>query len=207
MDGVAERVRIGLLGGTFDPPHIGHLFMAERAAEILNLRQILYVPVGDPPHKQDIVRSPVKHRLAMLECALDGNPLFSVSHVDIERPGPHYSADMVGLLQREYPDATLYFIMGADSLRDLPKWHAAERLFPQCQLVVYPRVGVSVHPAMHEEVLPGLAEQVIMLDAPLIEVSSTSVAEWLAQGRTVRYLVPDSVLAYIEETDLYRGSS
>ncbi len=199
-------MRIGLLGGTFDPPHIGHLIMGERAFETLDLDRVLYVLAADPPHKQGMVRNSVEDRLAMLTRALAGNARFAMSRVDIDRPGPHYSADTVALLQKEYPDGDFYFIMGGDSLRDLPRWHQPERLIAQCRLAVYPRAGLDAPPTLHGDKLPGLAERVVMLDAPVIDVSSTDIVERLAGGRSVRYVVPDAVLAYIQEAQLYRGN-
>ena len=102
--------RIGILGGTFDPPHIGHLILAQHALDAIGFSQLLFVPAADPPHKQQEAKTPVEHRLAMLDCAIADNPQFTISRVDVDRPGPHYSVDMVRLLQKDYPLAELYFI-------------------------------------------------------------------------------------------------
>jgi nicotinate-nucleotide adenylyltransferase len=195
--------RIGILGGTFDPPHIGHLILAEYALDALRLNRVLFVPAADPPHKQDEEKIPIAHRLAMLKLAIEGQERFEISRVDIDRPGPHYSLDMVQIIQRQHPDAELYFIMGGDSLHTLPKWHRPAEFIQQAKLAVMRRPGDPVSADMHEGVLPGLAERVVFIDAPLIGISSTEIVERLAQGKTVRYLVPDAVLEYIVSRQLY----
>ncbi len=198
--------RIGILGGTFDPPHIGHLVLGEYAAEALDLKQVLFVPAADPPHKIAVHKSPVAHRLAMLQIALADNPRFAISRVDIDRPGPHYSLDTVKIIQQAHADTELYFVMGGDSLRDLPTWHRPEQLIEHCRLAVMERPGTDAHPAMHDPILPGLAERVVMVNAPMLQIASSSIVPRLQQGRSVRYLVPDGVLAYIHEQGLYRKS-
>jgi nicotinate-nucleotide adenylyltransferase len=200
--------RIGILGGTFDPPHIGHLILAEYTVEALDLAHLLFVPAADPPHKQHETRIPIHHRLVMLERAITGNEYFGLSYVDIDRPGPHYSVDMVRIIQTQYPDAELYFVMGGDSLRDLPQWHRPQDIIEMCKLAVMRRSDEAVQPDMHEAVLPGLAERVVIIDAPLlgIWISSTHVIERLQQGKSVRYVVPDAVLDYIMQHRLYRKS-
>ena len=195
--------RLGILGGTFDPPHIGHLILAEYARESLDLAQILFVPAADPPHKDD-TRLTVEHRLAMMERAIAGNPHFAVSLADIERPGPHYTVDLIPILQAQYPDAELYFLVGADSLRDLPKWNRPQELIRLCKLAVMRRPDVDATPEMHEVILPGLAERVTMLDAPLVDVSSTEIVARMQAGKSIRYIVPDAVLDYIQANGLYR---
>lgn len=201
MDGLA--LRVGILGGTFDPPHIGHLILGEYAADALDLARLLYIPAADPPHKQDEHKTPVEHRLAMLKLALADNPRFEISRVDIDRAGPHYSLDTVRIVQTQFPEAEIYFIMGGDSLRDLPLWHRPADLIRLCRLAVMARAGADARPEMHEAVLPGLAERVVMIESPLIEISSTGIVQRLGAGRSVRYLLPDAVLNYIQQHDLY----
>lgn len=195
--------RIGILGGTFDPPHLGHLILAEHAADALGLAKLLFVPAADPPHKQHETKTPVHHRLRMLECAIQGNPRFSISRVDIDRPGPHYSVDMVRIIGKLYPDTELYFVMGSDSLRDLPRWYHPDELIRLCQLAVMRRPGDDVRLDMHAAVLPELAARVVMVDAPLIGISSTDISDRLRQGQSIRYLVPDTVLSYIQSHPIY----
>jgi nicotinate-nucleotide adenylyltransferase len=195
--------RIGILGGTFDPPHIGHLILADYAVDALQLTRLLFVPAADPPHKQQEVKSPVGHRLAMLERVVQNDNRFGISRADVDRPGPHYSLDMVQIIQRQYPDAELYFVMGGDSLRDLPRWHQPAAFIRLCRLAVMRRPGDAVQPDMHEAILPGLAERVVIIEAPLIGISSTEIADRLSQGHSVRYLVPPAVWDYIVENNLY----
>ncbi|MEP6984883.1 MAG: nicotinate-nucleotide adenylyltransferase [Chloroflexota bacterium] len=196
--------RIGILGGTFDPPHIGHLILAQHALDAIGFSRLLFVPAADPPHKQQETKSPVEHRLAMLDCAIVDNPYFAISRVDVDRPGPHYSVDMVRLLQADYPQAELYFIMGGDSLRDLPKWQQPQELIRLCKIAVMRRPQSTISRTMHSDTLPELAERLTIVDAPLIDVSSTAIVSRCAAGNSIRYLVPDAVLAYIKDHQLYR---
>jgi nicotinate-nucleotide adenylyltransferase len=196
--------RIGILGGTFDPPHIGHLILAQHALDAIGFSQLLFVPAADPPHKQQEAKSPVEHRLAMLEWAIADNPYFAISRVDIDRPGPHYSVDMVRLLQADYPLAELYFIMGGDSLRDLPKWHQPQEFIRLCKIAVMRRPQNTISRNMHRDTLPELAERLTIVDAPLIDVSSSAIVARCTAGQSIRYLVPDAVLAYIKDHQLYR---
>jgi nicotinate-nucleotide adenylyltransferase len=190
MVGLMERV--GIFGGTFDPPHLGHLILAEYAVETLDLSCLLFVPAADPPHKQQEKNTPVEHRLAMLELAISSNSRFTLSRTDVDRPGPHYSVDMVKIIQKQYPDAELFFVMGGDSLRDLPRWYRPAELIQLCRLAVMHRPGDTARPDMHEDVLPGISNRVVMIDAPLIGISATEII-----------LVPDAVLDYICAHQLY----
>jgi len=196
--------RIGILGGTFDPPHIGHLILAEYTMEALQLDHVLFVPVGNHPHK-DNTRQETFHRLAMLDLAIAGNERFSISTVDLDREGPHYSADTVHIIQQDYPDAQLYFVMGGDNWRNLPTWERARKLYDRAKLAVMKRADEDISKDMHREALPGAEEQVEIIDVPLLSMwlSSTHVVERLHKNQTVRYLVPDDVLLYIDEHKLY----
>lgn len=194
--------RIGLVGGTFDPPHIVHLVLAEFALDALKLDAVWFLPAADPPHK-DMTRTPSAHRFAMLELALADRPELISSRVDMDRPGPHYTVDTLRLLRQQHADADFYFIMGGDSLRDLPKWSRPADLIALCHLAVMDRPGVGVTADMHEDVLPGLKDRVIMIESPMLGFSSTEIAARLRAGKSVRYLVPDPVLTYIREHRLY----
>ncbi len=197
--------RIGILGGTFDPPHIGHLVLAEYAAEALDLERVLFVPAATPPHKLNEVRTPVDHRLNMVQLAIESNDRFVLSRVDVDRPGPHYTIDMVAIIQQQYPDKEVYFVMGGDSLRDLPKWNRPAELIQCCRLLVLQRPNMEpISPSMHEQLLPGISERVTILDDPLLGFSSTGIVARLQSGRSIRYMTPDSVLAYIHDHQLYR---
>lgn len=196
--------RVGVLGGTFDPPHYGHLILGEYAADALGLEKVLFVPAADPPHKQNDDKTAVSHRLMMLSLALSDNTRFQLSRIDVDREGPHYSLDMVKIVRQEHPDADIYFVMGGDSLRDLPTWHRPAELIQLCWLAVMHRPGAQADPEMHARTLPGLAQRVVMIDAPLIEISSTEIIQRLRTGHSVRYLLPDAVLHYIQRHKLYQ---
>lgn len=216
MDGLSDTPRdsqvkqqavvehIGIYGGTFDPPHYAHLYLAEFACDALALSKVLFVPAGTPPHKS--ARSDVQHRLAMLELAIRGNPTFHLSRVDLDRPAPHYSVDMVALLRQQYPDAHFEFIIGGDSFRDLPTWRTPlDIVADRTRFVVVPRPGTEAHmrPDLHDKVYPGLSDKVLILPTRLLNMASTDIAAELRAGHTVRYLLPDAVLDYIEQHHLY----
>ena len=198
--------RIGILGGSFDPPQIGHLILAEYGRESLRLDRIVFVPVGDHPVKKCEIRLPLAHRLAMLELAIGDHPDFALSRVDIDRAGPHYSADMVKILRQHHPNAALYFLMGGDNFRALPSWERPHEVYRCCRIVVMKRADEDFHPDMHDDRLPGLSRQVDIVDVPMLSVwvSSSYVVNRLRSNRSVRYLVPDRVLDYIRANNLYR---
>ncbi len=204
--GGMRRERIGILGGSFDPPQLGHLILAEYSCEELDIDRVLFVPVADHPVKRAELRLPIAHRLAMLELAICGNPRFSISRVDIDREGPHYSADTVKLLGARYPEAELFFVMGGDNLRDLPSWERPQELIQRCRLAVMKRADEQISADMHDHALPGLSSRVDIVDVPMLSVwlSSSYVLSRLRAGRSIRYLVPDPVLKYIVDKQLYR---
>lgn len=199
-------MRLGILGGTFDPPHFAHLIMAEYTREQLNLDRILWVVTADPPHKQGQTISPVEHRLRMVGMMLADNPAFELSRIDVDRPGPHYTVDMVSILAAQYPGSALFFLMGADSLRDLPNWHNPVRLIQLANLVVMERPGVVYDLAQLEALIPGLRDCVIIEDAPVIDISSSEIRVRATSGRSIRYLLPANVETYIHAQGLYRTS-
>lgn len=208
MVGVNRVQRIGFLGGTFDPPHIGHLILAEYTVEALALDRLFFVPAADPPHKRGRHKAAIQHRIAMLELALAGNEHFTLSRLDVDRDGPHYSSDSVRMLQRKYPEAELYFVMGGDSFQDFPNWHEPEIIAEYCKLAVMYRPGSdALYPAMHEAVLPGLAERVVMVEAPGmgIDIASSEIVQRVQEGKSIRYLVTEAVLHYLQENGLYKG--
>ncbi len=197
-------MRLGVLGGTFDPPHFAHLIMAEYARELLGLDRVLWVVEADPPHKQGLAVLPIEHRLRMVEIALADNPAFELSLIDVDRPGPHYTVDMLSILSTQYPGSDLFFLLGADSFRELPRWHDPAGLIRQAKLVVMERPGVVYDMAMLEASIPGLAERVVLVDAPLINISSSDIRARVASGRSIRYLLPTNVETYIHTQGLYR---
>ena len=196
--------RLGILGGTFDPPHIAHLVLADQARRQLNLARVLFVPAGQPPHKRDRAVSSVEHRVAMTQLAIAGDAGAELSRVDVDRPGPHYTADMLALLQAKHPDARLYLLVGSDSLRDLLVWHAPARVIAPARLAVMRRPGAEPDWRSLESCLPGIAERVDWVDAPWLDVSSTDIQRRVRERLSIRYLVAEAVERYIVEHDLYR---
>ena len=198
-------MRLGILGGTFDPIHLGHLILAEEAWYQLGLEKVLLVPAGDPPHKRDRSLTPVEHRVAMIELAIIDNPHLELSRVDVDRPGPHYTLDMVRLHLEQYgPGTDLYFLMGLDSLADLPNWRDPKKLVELCNLVALSRPDSGFDWNKLEEQLPGLRWRVIFLPMPELQISSHMIQQRVRQGRPLRYQVPPAVEEYIRQRCLYR---
>lgn len=198
-------MRLGILGGTFDPIHIGHLILAEEARYLLDLDQVLLAPAADPPHKRQQDKSPAAHRVKMVELAIADNPHLALSRVDLDRPGPHYTLDMVRLLRAQHgSDTDLYFLMGLDSLADLPTWHQPLKLMQECKLVALSRPDASFDWETLEAALPGVRGQVILLPMPLLQISSSDLRKRAQQGRPLRYQVLPKVEQYIHEHQLYR---
>jgi nicotinate-nucleotide adenylyltransferase len=198
-------MRLGTLGGTFDPIHIGHLILAEEAWHQLRLDQVLLAPAADPPHKRDQGKSPAEHRVRMVELAIADNPHLALSRVDVDRPGPHYTLDMVRLLHEQYgPGADLYFLMGLDSLADLPTWHRPLELMQQCKLVALSRPDADFDWETLEAALPGVRRRVIVLPMPLLQISGSDLRARVREGRPLRYQVLPQVEQYIHEQQLYR---
>jgi nicotinate-nucleotide adenylyltransferase len=197
-------MRVGLLGGTFDPIHIGHLILAEEARDQLNLSVVYFVPAGDPPHKQGRRLAPVEDRLRMIALAIAGNSAFRLSRVDADRPGPHYTLDMVRIFQDQLPPGgELYFLMGYDSLAELPTWHQPAELVAACRLVALTRYDVPLDWPYLESRLPGIRAKVTLLDMPELEIASHQLQQRVRHGRSIRYLLPDEVERYIRRTGLY----
>ncbi len=168
--------RVGILGGTFDPIHFGHLVVAEDCRAQLGLNEVLFVPAGHPPHKRNQQITPVANRLAMAELAIADNPHFRLSRVDVDRPGPSYSVDMVQALQSELgPESQLFFILGRDSLLDLPTWHEPDRLAQLCQLVAVTRPGYPpLDLTQLESVIPNARQRIISLEVPELNLASSA---------------------------------
>jgi nicotinate-nucleotide adenylyltransferase len=198
-------MRIGVFGGTFDPPHHGHLVAAEEVRDQLELNRVLFVPAGAPPHKLGKVLSPVHHRLAMVELAIQSNPAFEVSRIDIERTGPSYSVDTLRLLREQYsPEAEFFFIMGLDSLGEIATWHSPEVLIQLCRLAVVDRPWYDINMKALEAAVPGIGQQVQFVHIPGLAIASSDLQRRVAEGRTIKYQVPPAVEAYIYQHRLYR---
>lgn len=197
--------RIGLLGGTFDPPHLGHLWLAEAARQILKLDKVLFLPAGQPPHKSNDPVTAVHHRQQMTALAIGDNDHFLLDMTDAERPSPHYTSTLLPLIKQSYPESELWLVIGSDSLRDLPFWHEPQKVITQCRLAVLPRPGAAVDWVWLSLNVPGVDRVLDTLNGPTIDISSTAIRQWLAGGRHPRYLIPPAILTYIQEQKLYAG--
>ena len=200
-----ERKKIGVLGGTFDPVHLGHLMMAEEARTSLDLSEVLLVPAGQPISKPNDTVTPARQRLEMLQLAVAGNPNLKISTIEIERKGPSYTADTIAEIRSAYGGGyEIYFILGWDSLAQLPDWYEPSRLLGMCYLVTVPRPGWK-RPSMKtlEGVLPAIKNRVIFLDGPKVDISATEIREMAARGESIDHLVPEAVAEYIKKNKLY----
>lgn len=195
---------IGILGGTFDPPHIGHLILGEWAREQLQLEMVLFLPAGQPPHKREEPVSSARHRLSMTQLAVQDNESFISSRIDVERPPPHYTSSLRPLLEERFPERVLWLLIGGDSLRDLPSWHEPQRIVREWRMAVLPRPGAEYDWSELEETVPGVREACMILDGPSVAVSSTQIRRWSASRHSLRYVLPQAVLEYVERHNLYR---
>jgi nicotinate-nucleotide adenylyltransferase len=198
-------MKIGVLGGTFDPIHLGHLIVAEEARARLNLTQTLFVPAGQPWLKTNNVISPAEHRVEMIRLAIADKPYFKLSTMEIERPGPTYTVDTIAALESQLgPGAELFFILGWDNLIQLPQWWEPSRLVKMCHLVAIPRVGYPTPELTSlEATVPGLSQRVILLDKPRIDINASVIRQRVAQGLSISHLVPEPVERYIKQHRLY----
>lgn len=197
-------MNIGILGGTFDPIHIGHLILAEEARMKLGLGEVLFVPAGQPWLKLDREITPAIHRVEMVGRAIADNPYFKLCTLEVERPGPSYTVDTLRLLgEQQGAEASFFFILGRDTLADLPLWKEPDKLVQMCRFVVARRLGSTADLKSLEASVPGVLDTIIQLDMPVIEISSTRIRQRRAQGLSIRYLVPDQVGKYIVEQKLY----
>ncbi len=197
-------MRLGLFGGTFDPIHLGHLILAEQCREACRLDRVWFVVSGAPPHKRGD-RTPVAHRIEMARIAIAGHQAFEVSEIEAMRPGPHYSVDTLDAVHRQRPGDDLFFLIGADSLVDLPTWRDPAGIARLATIVVVNRPGmVEVDPS----ILPGFGpgtKDLLFVTIPSIGIASKVLRQRLAERRTIRYMVPRGVETYIEAQGLYRG--
>ena len=198
--GEAGERRIGILGGSFDPIHIGHLILAESALEAFELEQVYFMPCADQPLKQRGAHADGDMRRRMVETAIEGNPRFEILAIELERGGASYTVDSLEEIRRTFPDCTAYFLIGVDKLPELVQWKDIARVVGLCRFGVFPRPG---------EALPGAAElpSGVMIEyAPYgrqIEISSSEIRRRVAEGQSIRYLVPDGVAMIIAERHLY----
>jgi nicotinate-nucleotide adenylyltransferase len=187
-------MRIGIFGGTFDPPHIGHLILASEAVDQLGLDRLLWVLTSDPPHKRDRSVSTILTRLEMVHAAIYGNPMFELSRVDIDRPGPHYAVDTVRLLKEQFLQSEMFYLMGGDSLRDLPTWHKAEIFVNLCDgLGVMHRPIDAANMECYQSGIKMAEDKIHYINAPLLQISSKDIRNRSMKGLSYRYYLPDAV--------------
>ena len=197
--------KIGVLGGTFDPPHIGHQILAADAQEQLNLDVILWMLTPFPPHKTNEVITSTDHRMQMVELAIAGNPWFTLSRIDVDRNPPHYAVDTMQLLHKQAPWDEFYYLMGLDSLNDLLQRYEPEEFVNQCdRIVVMLRYGESLEISTLVTEVPELKSKLHFLQTPSVDISSSDIRSRLSTGRQYRYFLPENVYQYIESNHLYQ---
>lgn len=195
----------GVFGGTFDPPHIGHLVLADEAWAALGLDRVLWVVTGVPPHKPEVPISPVEVRLEMVHAAIEDNPHFDLSLADVERPEPHYTVGTLKWLADRHPGEGFVYLIGSDSLRDLPSWHQPAQFLEACTLLgVMQRPEIELDLESLKRALPGLELKLRFFDAPMIGASGHEIRRRAGEGAPYRYLVPKAVHQIIEARGLYR---
>jgi nicotinate-nucleotide adenylyltransferase len=193
-------MRVGLMGGTFDPIHVAHLVLAEQAREQLALDSVVFMPAGDPWRKAQREITPTEHRLAMTRLAIEGRDGFEVDDLEVRRRGPTYTVETLQELRRRYgPESELFLLVGEDALIDLPFWRDPEGIAAAASIVVAPRADVEVPE------LPFKPGRLLRIDMPALEISSTDLRRRAHQGRSLRFLVPDPVIEYIDRHGLYNA--
>ena len=201
-------MRIGIFGGTFDPPHIGHLILADEARVQLNLEKVWWVLTPIPPHKLDLEITPITDRLEMVKTALMDQDRFEVSYIDINRLPPYYALETMQLLKEQYPSHRFVYLVGGDSLMDFPTWHRPVELVHACdEIGVMCRPGFDVDLHKLEQEVPGLVEKVRIIHTPLLEISSSQIRQRIGNGLPFRYYLPEGVYRIILESGLYSFTS
>lgn len=205
------KQKIGILGGSFNPIHMGHLIIAQDAVDLFDLTKVLFVPCAQPPHKKKSATIDPRHRLAMLESALEDSLMFSVSNIEVERGGISYAVETISQLKQQYPETELCFIIGTDTLLELHSWKEIYTILSLCTFITICRPGFSVDNINPETLKldPPWPEQLLQNVATGhgIDISSSDIRYRIAEGMNIRYLVPNSVDMYITEHNLYRTPS
>ncbi|KYQ86802.1 hypothetical protein AYX07_06575 [Thermoactinomyces sp. AS95] len=196
-----DGMKVGIFGGTFDPIHFGHLLLAEQAREAASLHEIWFIPAGEPPHKQGKPVTPAMERKKMVELAIEGHPQFKVNPIELMRSGPSYTVDTIMELKKQNPHVEFFLLVGADMVKNLPKWYKIKEIIQNVQVIGLGRPGFD------HDALPEYIEERLMWipDAVETNISSSIIRERLMLNRSVRYLVPDSVYKYIKEQGLYES--
>ena len=200
--------QVAVFGGTFDPIHLAHLIMAEQCREQARMDQVWFVPAARPPHKQEHTVTPFAQRVEMLQLAIAGQPAFRVEEIENERPGLSYMVDTLAELKQRHPDIDLHFLIGSDSLHDLPLWREPARILELATLIVTLRPGSRILSVpelrAHLQLPESVSVRMLVAEIPLIDISSRELRRRAAEGRSLRYLVPRAVECYIEAHRLYR---
>lgn len=199
-------MRIGIFGGTFDPPHLGHLILAERCREAASLDEVWFLPSFRPPHKQGEPLTRFESRCEMVALATVGQPSFRVVKLESELPPPSYTAETLRVLIERHASDQFKLILGGDSLHDFPGWHRPDLIVARAGLIAVPRPGVAVVSAAELAAKIGVSEsavELLIVDSPLVDLSSTDIRRRVAAGKTIRYLVPRAVEEYVREKRLY----
>ncbi len=197
-------MKIGVLGGTFDPVHVGHLILANESYYQLGLTRILWVLTPNPPHKTDKAILDWRQRWRLLELAFAGNDVFELCDVDTRRAPPFYAVETLQILRNKYPDDQLIYLVGGDSLRDLPTWHHPRELIDLCDgLGVMMRPDVAIDTQKLEMLIPGIRKKLLLVSTKPVDISSSSIRSRIANGQPYRYLLPPAVYEYIQDNQLY----
>lgn len=210
-------MRIGVLGGTFDPLHYGHLRAAEVARERASLEKVIFVPAASPPHKTEEAVADANHRTRMVELALREETNFELSRIEVERGGPSYTIDTLAALSEREPEASWFFITGTDAFVDIRTWHRWEELLRDYAFIVHERPGCSIERVMgvipeelRDQVVelpigrpPAASRRILLLRDTMLDVSSTEIRRMVREGRTIRFLVPEAVEEYLRDYRLY----
>lgn len=202
---MSQRKRIGIMGGTFDPVHMVHLTLAENAYQSYHLDEVMMLPNGDPPHKTDKKITPAVHRMAMLQLAVEGIPYFQPSDMEIKREGYSYSSVTLEALKKAHPDTEYYFIMGADSLFEIETWHEPDVIMSDCVILAAMRNHTpdDLFKNQMSYLIDKYHADIRFLNIPDLALSSSEIRRRVRNHQSIRFMVPESVRAYIEEHQLY----
>ena len=199
-------VRLGIFGGTFDPPHIAHLVLASDARHQLDLDLVLWVVTPFPPHKQEQTITRLQHRLDMVEAAIDPDQYFKLSRIDVDRPPPHYAVDTLAILASEFPGAAMVYLMGGDSLKSVFSWHRPLEFVNRCETIgVMCRPGSKLKENEIDALPPSIKNKVRLIDSPIMDISASQIRNRIIENKPYRYYVPPSVYKIIEDRNLYRN--
>ena len=197
--------RIGIFGGTFDPPHIGHQILAAEALDQLDLDKVLWVLTPNPPHKSGDRITSSTIRLNMVEAAIENCLDFEISRVEINRPAPHYAVDTMRLLSEEYQQAGLIYLMGGDSLKDLPEWQDCKEFVNLCHAIgVMRRPGKEINLTLLETQIPGIKQKIRFFDTPLVDIAASQIRHRIKNNQTYRFYLPQSVYHFIRQHNIYK---